>query len=1125
MESSRRLRAIVKSLGADRGRRPLASTNPSGLPGSRSAPGASSGRRPKLLVVLGALFAAAALFAVDSTPALAAAPEAPEAITPNTEVVTATEAPLAGFLYPGQEGATGLEPLTYEFLYKESASECAGAGSTATSEQTSLGEGRERVGARAEGLSPGATYTFCLRAKNAAAEASVSAPITFRTAIPPEVPTGEEAVNVTATSATLRGTLNPNNPGLEDRYKFRYAPSATECEGPGGKEIPETAVEVPSAQGEVVEQQITELLPLTTYTYCLFVRNAPEETVLGSPVTFTTPAGAPGITSEGVKEAFPTSAVLAAQINPGGLNTQYQLELVTNQQFEASEWAGALVIPTAPRSLPAGSFPLAVTLEAVSLTSATEYRFRFVAANGLGTARGLGGRFVTPSGVSEPALPDGRQYELVSAGSSGEVYGPDGLEIGVTIDVTETAFPFRASADGEALTYVGDPRDSGGNGLTGAATGNQFLATRGPTGWQVSTLTPQAAAPGEAEFGTEFQGFSEDLNVGILAAKGRTPFGSLTHPPAPPSCDALYRTEQTGVYGALFSETQTPSSCGEFTPNRSISATQRLLFAGGNAGSAGAPPFTSLLFQSGATLTPEASPIPETSGGGANLYLSAGGAIHLVSILPSGAPSPEATFGSLSLLTGAHTTATPYFNYRNIISPDGQRVIFTDQASGRIYLRTNPTAPQSEIGGTEDCLEPADACTVPVSQGRAVYWAASSDDSLIFYTENGELWQFDALTGTRQALIAEGLEGEPANVVGVVGAGEDGSSIYFVAESKLASGAEARQCEGPRSLHEEEEEAKGGLPPGRGCNLYLLQGARGTTFIATLAPGDGDLTQLFMSRTNSYGAWKPDSGDLTAEVTPDGRTLVFESLRDLVGYRPSSVQVGGNPYPLQAFVYRAPSAAQTGSLNCVSCDPLNRRFPSSGEEVPTQLPLSLNPTFMHRWISDDGDRVFFESRRQLVPADSNNARDVYEWEREGTSGCPKPTSDFGGCVFLLSGGASEYSSRLIDSSASGNDVFFVHRGQLGGVGGRSGQSAMFDARVGGGFSEPSGGCAALECAANSTGGSSVVEAQSATYSGPGNHHVRKRHKKKRRHHHKHRAKHQSSSHHHRRPNANPRYAK
>jgi hypothetical protein len=70
--------------------------------------------------------------------------------------------------------------------------------------------------------------------------------------------------------------------------------------------------------------------------------------------------------------------------------------------------------------------------------------------------------------------------------------------------------------------------------------------------------------------------------------------------------------------------------------------------------------------------------------------------------------------------------------------------------------------------------------------------------------------------------------------------------------------------------------------------------------------------------------------------------------------------------------------------------------------------------------------VFFDSAVALVPQDTNDVRDVYEWERDGSGSCRESP----GCQYLLSGGANASESFLLDASANGSDVFFGSRAQL-----------------------------------------------------------------------------------------------
>jgi hypothetical protein len=289
--------------------------------------------------------------------------------------------------------------------------------------------------------------------------------------------------------------------------------------------------------------------------------------------------------------------------------------------------------------------------------------------------------------------------------------------------------------------------------------------------------------------------------------------------------------------------------------------------------------------------------------------------------------------------------------------------------------------------------------------------------------------------------------------------------------------------EAVRRLEEEQiAEDHGHLPPGRGCNLYLAHNAE-TTFVAALGARDNQLGRN-VTRNVPVGVWQGELGSRTAQVAGGGRELVFQSTQELTGYDNSTLADRGVEYGAEVFVYNT----DAGGLVCASCDPAGAPPTKevSGIGAGTYLPISLNPTSMRRWVSADGSRVFFDSSQPLVPQDSNGSQDIYEWEREGTEGCPVATSKWGGCASLLSGGEGSDLSFFIDASADGADVFFTHRGQLQSQGRPGGGAEVFDARANGGFPVSSIGCTGTGCQSIPQGTTSFATPPSATFSGVGN---------------------------------------
>jgi hypothetical protein len=1092
-----------------------------------------------LLLTLGAALACLA------SPSLATALEAPETLTPESGTISASGAGFRGVLSPHSPGELG---ATYKFVYRATESgECKGAGESSTTPGMVLGGEAEPVSEFVGGLSQHTVYAVCLVERNQAETEEFIAPaVIFRTTLPPEIPEDEEAINITATSATLKATLNPHNEGEPGRYRFRYFQSASECEGYASHEIPELGEPALTAlghQAEVVEVSLTGLLPHTSYTFCAWTRNEAFEGALGAPVTFTTPYAAPSITGESVQSVSSEEATVSAEINPGGRETMYSVEYETGKTTPAV-------------SLPASITPGNVRQRVTGLHPGTQYHYRFIARNDLGETRGeneileTSAAAVSATGGSscanatlagfDPALPDCRAYELVSPASEvGEVYNPGG-STGHEQDV-DTARPFRAAADGDAVAYLADPGPVGGDGSSAKSRGNEYMATRLSPGWQAANITPPVGLGEFASNEREYKSFSPDLTVGTVFSE-RPLRAANPSPQGPEGCAVFYSAlarQSPAAYSAFFTETLSPGFCGEVIgTNHSPGHDTGLVYAGESQDHA------MRVFDSSAALK---APAEEGSDYGGNIYASrAGGAPALVSVLPNGEPTNRAVAGSPSELLANEP------NFSNVISVNGEKVIWSVVAGGESVGGGNAAFPAA-LYVREDPLSPS-ARTVQIDQAEAgapgpsgdgQFWAATPDASKIFFTDchrltddataveegscahsdedrtlvktGADLYEYDFAAPAGHKLTDLTVDQDPAdalgaNVQGVIGASQDGSYVYFVAGGSLGAGANprgevpiARNCEiTPGGEKEEHEEVEGHVPHAFGCNLFELHysGANWESprFIATLAGRDNVASSERLNAPKSAGGeiagdWIPNLGSRTAEVTPDGKAVVFSSTQDLTGYDTASVGLlngaqGGN----EIFLYRAGAP----NLTCVSCDPRNvppvkslqEVYIENGEQLQrgfnTYVPVSSSETFMRRWVNTKGTRVFFDSSQPLVQGDSNGTQDVYEWEAEGSSNCPVSTSAYGGCVFVLSGGESPDYSFLIDADESGENVFLTHRGALGDAGPRDDKAHLYDVRVGGGSAASSLGCTGTGCQGVPPSAPIFATPASATFNGVGN---------------------------------------
>lgn len=557
---------------------------------------------------------------------------------------------------------------------------------------------------------------------------------------------------------------------------------------------------------------------------------------------------------------------------------------------------------------------------------------------------------IVPAGsASAIGLPDGRVYELVAPIGSydAEVYQPeipDGAE-----SQTETQLPFQASADGNAMAYAGSPVATGGNEAAGYESGNQYVARRSENGtWTQADISPSGLPS------AVFQGFSSDLSVGFLdSLEPLSPdipgFGQEV--PQGGTYDALYSMSTTsgGTYKPFFSGIPPYRSKLEF---QAFGVAYPLF--GGPGGRNFAPRALSYvgasadsshsLFEANDALTPEAE-------GGFdshfaeenNLYESVDGQLRLVNVLPNGSTKANATFGGPDF---GHAPSWGHPSFSHVISDDGSRIFWTDLNTGHIYMREDGTR------------------TVEISPAGN-YWTATADGSDVFYT-NGDLYEYDVENGQTTDLTPG------VTVQGVVGAGENGEYVYYVTA---------------------------------GLELDLWHDGVTTSIKTLVAKDNGDLFPYGVQTALPGGDWQPGFGSKLAEVTPDGRSVVFMST--------SEAQVLGNQSVGSVEVYDA----DTNQLYCASCGSVG----SKG-----LLPLTFSNTYLRRWISADGSRVFFDSYEALVPQDTNSMIDAYEWERPGSGDCETA----GGCVYLLSGGTSVDRSYFADASASGNDVFIVTRAKL-----------------------------------------------------------------------------------------------
>jgi hypothetical protein len=217
----------------------------------------------------------------------------------------------------------------------------------------------------------------------------------------------EPPLDVSATAATLRGTIDPD--GFAE-YQFEYSldgvtwtPAGT---GPTG---------VAGTSPIPVTQAVTQLQPNTTYRVRMTsttiigggANGVPPQISSVSPQsTFLTAAVPPSVETFGATSTGVTTATLQGRVNPNGSVTTYW--------FEYGESVGyGLRAPMPAAVAGAGGADVLLTEDLAGLEAATTYHYRLCASNPFGTVCGSDASFATRTAEDG----DERAYEKVSPAS------------------------------------------------------------------------------------------------------------------------------------------------------------------------------------------------------------------------------------------------------------------------------------------------------------------------------------------------------------------------------------------------------------------------------------------------------------------------------------------------------------------------------------------------------------------------------------------------------------------------------------------------------------------------------------------------------------------------------------
>jgi hypothetical protein len=313
--------------------------------------------------------------------------------------------------------------------------------------------------------------------------------------------------------------------------------------------------------------------------------------------------------------------------------------------------------------------------------------------------------------------------------------------------------------------------------------------------------------------------------------------------------------------------------------------------------------------------------------------------------------------------------------------------------------------------------------------------AVSTDGSRVYFTEAGKLWLREGTAAPHElAAAAQFQTATPSGAFAFYTAGTAGEKLlrYSTATHTATELTPSGEVEGVLGASED------------GSRVYYATAAGIFSWHGSISP------VIATAGAATAGDYPPTTA--TARVSADGNRLLFLSTASLTGFDNTDAATGLPDS--EVFLY---SAAGSGSLSCVSCNPTGERpagpstipgASSNGEEAAAAEGQIVSRAYKPRVLSATANRVFFDSEDSLAALDTNKASDVYQWEAQGTGSCNRA----GGCQNLLSNGKDPEGASFIDASESGEDAYFLTSESL--VKADPGSADVYDARVGGGFPEP-----------------------------------------------------------------------
>jgi hypothetical protein len=275
------------------------------------------------------------------------------------------------------------------------------------------------------GLTPGTLYHYRARGVTTTSLTVYGPDLTFTTLLVPPTVVTTAATAITATTATVNGTVNANTSATTTSFNYGLTTAY-------GNTVPGVPLTVSGTTVTPVLANLTGLLPGNTYHYQICGTNAAGSSC-GGDMTFTTTALAPTVVTNAATGVTLSGATLNGTVTANGASTAVTFNYGLTTAYGTT-------VPGVPTPVN-GNTATPVTATITGLTANTTYHYDVCGQNSIGTVCGNDMTFFTACPAAGPAGPItgpatvcqggcGYVYSVVIANATGYVWT---LPIGGTI--------------------------------------------------------------------------------------------------------------------------------------------------------------------------------------------------------------------------------------------------------------------------------------------------------------------------------------------------------------------------------------------------------------------------------------------------------------------------------------------------------------------------------------------------------------------------------------------------------------------------------------------------------------------------------------------------------------------